>query len=137
MLKFIDDRLKHPVVFLLSGELGTGKTQFTKGIAKELRISDIIKSPTYTILNEYPFNLARKKGLLVHIDTWRIENLKDLQTIGLERYLKKGNVIVIEWADKFYKDLIPLLKKYNCKVFNVVFKFIDENTRDIRTFKKL
>lgn len=101
MLKYIDEPLDKPLIFFLTGDLGAGKTQFSKGLANKLGIKGIVKSPTFTILNEYEYKLGRRKGKFIHVDTWRIDSLKDLETIGLDEYLAPGNIIAIEWADKF------------------------------------
>lgn len=135
MLKYIDEPLDKPLVFFLSGELGTGKTQFSKGLANKLNISDIIKSPTFTILNEYEYELGQRHGKFIHIDTWRIDSLKDLETIGLNEYLVAGNVFSIEWADKFFNDLKNKIEKAGGKIINVVFDYLDENTRKIETYE--
>ncbi|MCA9386681.1 threonylcarbamoyl-AMP synthase [Candidatus Dojkabacteria bacterium] len=84
-----------PVLFLLHGDLGAGKTHFAKGIAKALGITKNIKSPTYTYVEEYKID----SGKLFHIDAWKVENKSDLETLGFESWLKKGNVLVIEWPE--------------------------------------
>lgn len=136
MLKFIDVPLSKPLLFCLSGELGAGKTQFSKGIAKQLEISKIVKSPTFTILNEYDYEQGQRKGKFVHIDTWRIESLKDLDSVGVRTYFATGNVLAIEWADKFFEDIIAIAKENGAKIINVVFKYIDESTRQIESFEE-
>jgi tRNA threonylcarbamoyl adenosine modification protein (Sua5/YciO/YrdC/YwlC family)/tRNA threonylcarbamoyl adenosine modification protein YjeE len=135
MLKYIDEPLDKPLVFFLIGELGAGKTQFSKGLANELNIKEIVKSPTFTILNEYEYKLGQKNGKFIHVDTWRIDNPKDLETIGLDEYLHPNNVIAIEWADKFSDDLKNKIKKAGGKIINVVFKYIEENERSIETYE--
>lgn len=135
MLKYIDEPLSGPLVFFLSGELGTGKTQFSKGIASQLGIKEIIKSPTFTILNEYEYELGQRQGKFIHIDTWRVDSLKDLETIGLDQYLSAKNIIAIEWADKFFDDLQAKIKQADGKIVNVVFDYLDENTRNIKTYE--
>jgi len=89
---------KNPMVILLNGELGAGKTHFTKGVAKGLNIKNVIKSPTYNYVNEYKFELSEKqKGKLYHFDAWRIQNIEDLNLLGFYEWFKPGNVVVIEW----------------------------------------
>jgi tRNA threonylcarbamoyladenosine biosynthesis protein TsaE len=135
MLKYLDVPLNHPLVFFLSGELGTGKTQFSKGIAKELGIKDIVKSPTFTILNEYGYDFGVREGKFIHIDTWRIDSLNDLKSIGIEAYLKPNNIISIEWADKYFEDLKILVKQHGGMIVNILFTYIDEETRRIETYE--
>ncbi len=93
--KKIAAELKGGDIVLLQGELGAGKTVLTKGIAQGLGITDNITSPTFTLMNIY------KDGKLVHIDTYRLENEKQLIEIGVEDYLGNPNSIcVIEWPEK-------------------------------------
>lgn len=135
MLKYIDEPINKLLVFFLSGEMGSGKTQFSKGLAKKLNIKQIIKSPTFTILNEYDYKIGGCQGKFIHVDTWRIENIKDLESIGLDKYLKTGNIIVIEWADKFLIELKNKIKLTGGRLINVVFNYLDENTRTIKTYE--
>ncbi len=134
MLKYIDSINDNCVIFLLSGDLGSGKTQFAKGVAKQLKIQKTIKSPTYNILNEY----EKKEGKFVHIDTWRVYSWEELKTVGLENYIKEKNVLVIEWADKFFKELESFLKKKkNLKILKINFEYITEGERMIKVFEKI
>lgn len=135
MLKYIDEPLDKPLVFFLSGEMGSGKTQFSKGLGKKLNIKEIIKSPTFTILNEYDYKLGQRRGKFIHVDTWRIENTKDLESIGLDQYLVSSNIIAVEWADKFLIKLKKKIELAGGRVINVVFRYIDENTRTIETYE--
>jgi len=135
MLKYIDEPLDKPLVFFLVGELGSGKTQFSKGLASKLGIKEMVKSPTFTILNEYEYQFGRRKGKFIHVDTWRIDSLKDLETIGLDDYFVAGNIIAIEWADKFLADLKTKIKKFGGKIINVVFNYLTEDERSIKTYE--
>ncbi len=135
MLKYIDEPLDRPLVFFLSGEMGSGKTQFSKGLAEKLSIKEIIKSPTFTILNEYDYKLGKRGGKFIHIDTWRIESIKDLESVGIDEYLVAGNVIAVEWADKFLIKLKKKIELTGGRLINVVFRYIDENTRTIETYE--
>jgi L-threonylcarbamoyladenylate synthase len=135
LLKYIDEPLDKPLVFFLNGELGSGKTQFAKGLAAELGVKELVKSPTFTILNEYKFNRGRRNGLFVHVDTWRVDAAKDLETVGLDAYLQPNNVIAIEWADKFFEDLKAKVGAKHGKVITVVFDYIDEGVRNIETYE--
>lgn len=135
ILKYIDEPLDKPLVFFLSGELGSGKTQFSKGLARGLSIKELVKSPTFTILNEYNYKLGARAGKFIHIDTWRIEDLNDLETIGLDEYLIANNIIAIEWANKFSEGLKKKIKKAGGKIINVIFNYLDENSRKIETYE--
>ena len=87
------------MVICLIGELGSGKTVFTKGFAGALGIDENITSPTFNIIKEY------KSGEmdLYHMDVYRLEG--DTSELGLEEYLKKDGVIIIEWADMIRDEL--------------------------------
>jgi tRNA threonylcarbamoyladenosine biosynthesis protein TsaE len=82
-------------VLILSGVMGAGKTTFVRGLAQGLGASVAVSSPTYTYIHEYP----TPKGLLVHIDAYRLENPNKLWQMGLEEYLETAFAIVIEWGD--------------------------------------
>lgn len=86
---------QQPIIFALQGELGTGKTQFVKGLAHFLGYSGLVTSPSYTLVNEYqlPAN-----NLLVHIDAWRLPHpTSDIMTVGWNNFLKQKAVIALEW----------------------------------------
>ena len=85
-------------VLILTGDLGAGKTTFTKGLALGLGISQMIKSPTYTIVREYEGRLP-----LYHLDVYRIEG--DADSIDLDEFLFGGGVTVIEWGHLLGEDL--------------------------------
>ena len=87
------------MVICLNGELGSGKTMFTKGIANALGINETITSPTFTIIKEYDGELP-----LYHMDVYRLDGKVD--EFELEEYYHKGGVVVIEWADTI-KDYLP------------------------------
>ena len=102
------------MIITLSGDLGSGKTVFTKGIAHGLGI-DGITSPTFNIIKEYDGELP-----LYHMDVYRLEGNSD--NIGLTDYFTKGGVVVIEWADMI-KDYLPKDR------LDIKIKIVDENTR--------
>jgi len=83
-------------VILLDGTLGAGKTHFAQGIAQGLGIKGAVRSPTFTLINEY----TDGRISLYHIDLYRTEGNADLATIGLEEYLEGDGVVVIEWSVK-------------------------------------
>ena len=87
------------MIICLNGELGSGKTMFTKGIANALGIKENITSPTFTIIKEYQGELP-----LYHMDVYRLDG--NIESIGIEEYFTKGGVVVIEWADTI-KDYLP------------------------------
>jgi tRNA threonylcarbamoyladenosine biosynthesis protein TsaE len=83
-------------VIALSGELGAGKTQLVKGIARGLGITACVHSPTFTLVNEYGGGRLR----LFHLDLYRLETPEQITAAGLEEFLQSEGVTVIEWAER-------------------------------------
>ena len=77
------------------GDLGAGKTAFTRGLARGLGITDPVTSPTYTIVNEY----LQGRLPLFHFDMYRLHSSDDLFDIGWEDYLERGGVCAVEWSE--------------------------------------
>lgn len=93
---------KRAIVFALEGQMGAGKTQFVKGLAKAMGIDEIITSPSYDLLSTH--------GQLIHIDTWRmIDPNSELSQLEFKNLVNDKNVIAIEWADR----AIDEIKKYS------------------------
>jgi len=96
--------LKFPSILGLSGELGSGKTAFTKFLAKYLGIKENIISPTFTIINSYKIKNASHK--LIHIDCYRLKDSEKLLDLGFNDILQDRNsIVVIEWAERVKKFL--------------------------------
>jgi tRNA threonylcarbamoyladenosine biosynthesis protein TsaE len=89
-------------VYCLSGDLGVGKTVFTKGFAVGLGITEPISSPTFTIVQEY----EQGELPLYHFDVYRIEDIEEMEEIGYEDYFYGNGVCLIEWAVRI-KELLP------------------------------
>ncbi|MBQ2753792.1 MAG: tRNA (adenosine(37)-N6)-threonylcarbamoyltransferase complex ATPase subunit type 1 TsaE [Firmicutes bacterium] len=87
-------------VFCLSGDLGVGKTVFTKGFAEGIGVDEYITSPTFTIVNEYE---GRFK--FYHFDVYRITDPDELFDIGFEEYIYGNGVCLIEWAEIVKEDI--------------------------------
>lgn len=124
-----------PFVVALSGELGAGKTQFAKGVAQSLGVKEIVNSPTYTIINEYSY--LEKDGterILAHMDTWRLAE-GELENSGLVEHLEKGDVVLIEWADKFFQEIEALCDNMNILMFKVVIKYMSLEERGIEIYE--
>ena len=106
--RFAREELHVGDVVALRGELGAGKTKFTKGIAKAFAISESeVASPTYALLNEYPARFSdNSEGLFYHLDCYRFERDDELLELGVEEYLYPTNAItVIEWPERIEKYL--------------------------------
>ena len=104
------------MVICLDGDLGSGKTVFTKGIANGLGIDENITSPTFTIIKEY----TSGEMLLYHMDVYRLDG--KVEGIGIEEYYNKNGIVIIEWA-KTIRDYLPEER------LEIVFKVVDENKR--------
>jgi tRNA threonylcarbamoyladenosine biosynthesis protein TsaE len=108
-------------IIALIGDLGGGKTWFTKGIAIGLEIdpNDIV-SPTFTLVNEY-----RGRQQIFHIDLYRLKNTIEILDLDLEDYFSREGIVVIEWADR-WPGKLPENK------IHVELKMIDEHTRELK-----
>lgn len=105
------------MVICLEGDLGSGKTLFTKAFAKSMGINENITSPTFNIIKEYEGEDGYK---LYHMDVYRLNEAKE--DIGIEEYFKKKGVCIIEWSD-LIEDILPK-KRLDIKI-----KILDENRR--------
>ncbi len=119
-----------PLIFYLSGELGAGKTYFTKGVAKALGITTIT-SPTFVLMKKFKISQMRKecarlgKKYFFHIDCYRIYDAEDARQIDLDKVLTNPRAIVaVEWAERI-AELIP--KPY----WKIEFKYEGESKRRI------
>jgi L-threonylcarbamoyladenylate synthase len=129
LLKHWFQLLKQPLIFLLIGELGSGKTQFCKGIGKFLQISQPINSPTYTILKEYPYQRYQHQGLFLHLDTWRLQQLEELNQLQLAQQLKPKNVLAVEWAGRSLGPLLELAEKTHSQTIIIKIKTVKNQPR--------
>ncbi len=89
---------QHGLVIALSGELGAGKTQLVKGLARGLGVTTRVHSPTFTLVNEYAGGRLR----LFHLDLYRLETRGQILAAGLEEFLQPDGVAVIEWAERWF-----------------------------------
>ena len=104
-------------IVLLDGEMGAGKTAFTKGVAKGLGIQDTITSPTYAYMNDYD-------GKLYHYDCYRLSSGEDAEALGLTDYFYLNGVCIIEW----WQNVKSVLPK---NTITVKIEKIDEKTMKI------
>jgi tRNA threonylcarbamoyladenosine biosynthesis protein TsaE len=105
------------------GELGAGKTQFIKGICKNLGVKQVVNSPTFIIVNEYS---SEKIDRIYHFDLYRIKTLNELYDIGFDDYLNGSGLILIEWP-----ELIETILPVSAKKVYVTNKDENENVREI------
>lgn len=121
-------KLKAGAVICLYGNLGVGKTQFVKGLAKGLGIKNRIISPTFIIVRSYAIFLPKQtklENLFYHCDLYRLEDELDIVSTGLLDILNEGNSIVaIEWPEKLGK-FIPTVR------WEINFKILINNSREI------
>ena len=84
----------------LKGDLGTGKTQFVKGICSYFKVNEIVNSPTFIIVNEYKgFKEKDEEILIHHFDLYRLKSIEELETIGFSDYINDKSVCIIEWCE--------------------------------------
>lgn len=126
--EILNTKFARAVVVGLEGELGAGKTTFTKGFARGLGIDEEIKSPTFILMRAFKMKKGRH---FFHIDAYRIENVKEFSFIGFKNLLKDPkNILVVEWSGKV-KKLMP--KKY----FRFVFRSPTSRPHRSRTSREI
>lgn len=111
-----------PSILLLIGDLGAGKTALTRGFLEGLDAEDSrqVHSPTFTLVNEY----RSRRGKVFHIDLYRLDTLRDFQSIGLDELLDSGCWVLIEWADKLGHPVEGSIR--------IELVWMDDETREIR-----
>ena len=119
--RLIGEKLRKGDVLALSGELGSGKTCFTAGLARGLGVDEKyrITSPTFTLINEY-----QGRFKLYHFDVYRLNGYSEFEDLGYEEYFCSDGIVVIEWAEKIVK-ILP------ADAFFISFEYLDENKRKI------
>lgn len=107
-------------VVVLTGELGSGKTEFVRGLAVVLghQESDV-SSPSFTVVNEYPGEKP-----LYHFDLYRLDNISQLREVGWDDYLVRGGLVVVEWGEKA-RALLPH------QYYQITFEIVDDQCRQI------
>lgn len=123
--KIILDNIKRINIVLLKGDLGSGKTTLVKSILKKLGVNDEIKSPTFSIVNEYD----HPSGPIYHFDLYRIEKIDELDVIGFEEYIDNCNICFIEWPEVGMEKIFGNYMQINLG-------HIDDNKREILITKK-
>jgi tRNA threonylcarbamoyladenosine biosynthesis protein TsaE len=118
--EYLGKVLQQGDIICLTGDLGAGKTAFTKGIGIGLDIKEFITSPTYTIINEYDGRIP-----LFHFDVYRLEGVEEMYELGYEEYFFGDGAVVIEWAD-IVKEIIP-----QERLWITILRGKEEDTREI------
>ncbi len=113
--------LKSGDVIALIGDLGTGKTCLTQGIARGVGIApdEVVSSPSYILINEYNGTVP-----IYHIDLYRLENAEEIAELGLSEYIEGDGICIIEWAERMANGLPDICIK-------IYITWEDENTRFI------
>ena len=116
----IGRQLRQGDLVALIGDLGTGKTCLTQGIARGIGVysNQIVNSPSYTLINEYDGKIP-----IYHIDLYRIQNHDELLDLGLDEYMEGNGICIIEWAEKLGSLQIPHTK--------IQITWLSEMTREI------
>lgn len=83
-------------IWLLFGEMGSGKTTLVKSIGRHLGVAETMSSPTFSLVNEYPAS----DGKIYHIDLFRLKSEKEVIDIGMEEYFKSGQLCFVEWPER-------------------------------------
>lgn len=102
LAKKFEKKLKGGEVVVLNGDLGAGKTTFTKALCKALKVKENVTSPTFTLMNIY----TSGRLPLYHFDMYRIEDESEAQELGLNDYFYSNGVCMIEWAENI-KHILP------------------------------
>ena len=115
--------LTQPSIILLRGDLGAGKTTLVKGIAEGFAAAaaDEVTSPTFTLVHEY----HGARATLYHIDLYRIDTERELETLGLDDLVSPNSILLIEWGEKFPR----LVRDRNLEI---VLERLGENSRRIQ-----
>lgn len=112
-------------IFLLKGDLGSGKTTFVQALARELGVKSHVTSPTFVLMKKYKINYNNFKQL-IHIDAYRLSSGQDLLGLGWGDIVSEPeNLIVVEWPERVADLFVGTEQQIN-------FKFVDEDTREIQ-----
>lgn len=122
----VAERLQSDDVILFSGEMGAGKTAFTKGLAEYFGTDEEVSSPTFALVHEYPGRIP-----IFHFDLYRISGFDDLYAIGFFDYLDRGGICVIEWSEN-----VPELQDELENVIKIDIRKLSENGREINVSGK-
>lgn len=97
--KHLGEAIDFPLIIFLQGQMGAGKTLFSKGFVAGMGIDDEVTSPTYTLVNEYG-----SPPRIFHFDLYRLKDPDELYEMGFEDYLSQGCTLLLEWPDLVWQD---------------------------------
>lgn len=117
---------KKCVVILLQGDLGAGKTFFTRHFGKLLKVKSHISSPTFIINREHEGYVKTKKVKMHHIDTYRLYSEQEFDDLGAKSIFKSPNIVIVEWANKFLKHINKYMGKCVVLSINIIQKGLNE-----------
>jgi tRNA threonylcarbamoyladenosine biosynthesis protein TsaE len=120
LLQSVDVKL-----FLIEGDLGSGKTTLVQSCCRQLQVIDVLQSPTFALVNEYR---TINNQVIYHLDLYRVQSREELLDIGIDEYLYSGHYCFIEWP-KIIKDYIG--EKY----ISVYIEHADNNNRQIKLIR--
>jgi tRNA threonylcarbamoyladenosine biosynthesis protein TsaE len=115
------------LVIALSGDLGAGKTQFVRGLARGLGVTGRVHSPTFTLVNEY----GGGRFKLFHLDLYRLETAEQILSAGIEEYLSPAGVAVIEWAERLGEHPTSSIQPPASNFRKVKIELVSETERKI------
>lgn len=115
---YLQNKIKNDVI-LISGDVGAGKTTLVKEYCKLIGVRENVNSPTYTLINQYKCN----SKIVVHIDLYRVNNLIEINELGLFDYLE-NNLVIIEWPE-------IILNQIDFNYTLITIKFIDKSHRKL------
>lgn len=118
--EFLQLRPPLPVIALY-GEMGAGKTTFTKALCRALNVKEGVNSPTFTLINEYT---TEGGELIFHFDFYRINKLEEAFDIGFEEFVDSGHLCIIEWPEKIEQILPP-------DTLRVKISVLEDGTREV------
>lgn len=117
---------KKTILLELEGELGAGKTSFTKFLGKQLGIEQLMISPTFVISRDYALPGGEK---LYHIDAYRFEDVSEMQPLHVDEMISGPNIIVVEWPERIRKELREKCK--DCVIFSIKFDHRSLESRSV------
>ena len=120
---YLQNKIKNDVI-LISGDIGAGKTTLVKEYCKLIGVKENVNSPTYTLINQYKCN----GKIVVHIDLYRVNNLMEINELGLFDYLE-NNLVIIEWPE-------IILNQIDFNYTLVTIKYIDKYHRKLSILNK-